>query len=99
VHSYKSSEALISILRSKSFLLQHYGYGGHDPSLSNLQRSIGNAIHQLQAESLADGESGTERATVRVVQSAMREIPFALPTNLLSSDEGFRVDASYSFPT
>jgi len=58
VHSYKPSEALISILRSTSFLLQHYGYGGHDPSLSELQGSIGNAIRQLQAESSAAGESG-----------------------------------------
>ena len=57
MHSYKPSEALISILRSTSFLLHHYGYGGHDPSLSELQGSIGNAIRQLQAESPAAGES------------------------------------------
>jgi hypothetical protein len=57
MHEHKSSEALISILRSTSFLLDHYGYRGHDPSLSELQRSIGLAIRQLQAESPADNTS------------------------------------------
>ena len=50
VDSHESSEALIGILRSTLFLLQHYGYGGHDPSLTELQRSIGSAIRQLHAE-------------------------------------------------
>ena len=55
--SRDSSEALISILRSTLFLLEHYGYGGHDPSLSELQRSIGRAIRNLQPESPADNGS------------------------------------------
>lgn len=55
VDSRESSEALISILRSTSFLLEHYGYGGHDPSMSELQRSIKGAIHNLQPESTAEG--------------------------------------------
>ena len=48
--SQNSSEALISILRSTSFLLEHYGYDGHDPSRSELQRSILRAISNLQPE-------------------------------------------------
>lgn len=50
MHSHSSSEALIGILRSTSFLLKHYGYDGHDPSLTDLQRSIASAICQLQLE-------------------------------------------------
>ena len=50
MHSDKSSEALIGILRSTLFLLQHYGYKGRDPSLTDLQRSFGSAIRQLQVE-------------------------------------------------
>ena len=48
MESRNSSEVLISILRSTSFLLEHYGYGGHDPSLSELQRSLLRAIGNLQ---------------------------------------------------
>jgi len=48
VDSGRSSEALVSILRSTSFLLEHYGYGGHDPSLSELQRTLLRAISNLQ---------------------------------------------------
>jgi hypothetical protein len=60
MHSHSSSEALIGILRSTSFLLKHYGYDGHDPSLTDLERSIGSAIRQLQlvqsgAHGLAQG--------------------------------------------
>jgi hypothetical protein len=49
MHKHDSSEALITILRSTLLLLEHYDYNGHDPSLSELQRSIGNAICQVQA--------------------------------------------------
>ena len=55
--SYKSSEALISVLRSTSFLLEHYGYDGHDPSMSELQRSIRRAISNLHPEIPVDGIS------------------------------------------
>jgi hypothetical protein len=55
VDSRESSEALISILRSTSFLLEHYGYDGHDPSKSELQRSILRAISNLQPETPVDG--------------------------------------------
>jgi hypothetical protein len=47
---YSSSEILIGVLRSTSSLLEHYGYCGHDPSLSELQRSLGRAITQLEAQ-------------------------------------------------
>lgn len=50
MHSNEPPEILISVLRSTSFLLEHYGYGGHDPSLSELQRSLARAIHELQTE-------------------------------------------------
>jgi len=48
VDDRNSSEALVSILRSTSFLLEHYRYGGHDPSLSELQRTLLRAISNLQ---------------------------------------------------
>jgi len=54
VESRNSSEVLISILRSTSFLLEHYGYGGHDPSLGELQRSLLRAIGNLQPEAPTD---------------------------------------------
>ena len=50
----RSSEALISILRSTSYLLEHYGYAGHDPSLSEVQRTLLRAIGNLQPEAGAD---------------------------------------------
>ncbi len=50
MRSYNSSEILISVLRSASFLLQHYGYNGHDPSLGELQRTLGLAMSQLEAQ-------------------------------------------------
>jgi hypothetical protein len=52
--NYNSDEILISVLGSASFLLEHYGYSGHDPSLSELQRSLGRAIAQLEAQAPAD---------------------------------------------
>jgi len=54
VDDRRSSDALISILRSTSYLLEHYGYAGHDPSLSELQRSIRCAIKNLHPESPPD---------------------------------------------
>ena len=57
MHKHDSSEALITILRSTLLLLEHYDYNGHDPSFSELQRSIGRAIRQLQAQSPADDVS------------------------------------------
>ncbi len=54
MHTYEPSEILISVLRSTSFLLEHYRYSGHDPSLSELQRSLGRAMAQLEAHSPAD---------------------------------------------
>jgi hypothetical protein len=52
--TYNSSEILISVLRSTSFLLEHYGYSGHDPSLSKLRRSLSRAMEQLEAKAPAD---------------------------------------------
>jgi hypothetical protein len=63
MRSYNSSEILISVLRSASFLLQHYGYGGHDPSLGELQRSLGLAVSQLEAQ------MPTENASSAVFES------------------------------
>jgi len=54
MHSYRPSEILIHILRSASFLLEHYGYSGHDPSLSELQRSLGRAMSQLEVQARTD---------------------------------------------
>ena len=54
MESRDSSEVLISILRSTSFLLEHYGYGGHDPSLGELQRTLVRAIGNLQPATPAD---------------------------------------------
>lgn len=47
------------ILRSTLLLLEHYDYNGHDPSLSELQRAIGNAILQVQAATPADDSSAS----------------------------------------
>jgi len=54
MHDYNSPEILVSVLRSTSFLLEHYGYSGHDPSLSELQRSLERATAQLEAQVPAD---------------------------------------------
>lgn len=51
---YPKSEILISVLRSASSLLEHYGYSGHDPSLSELQGSLARAMAQLEAQVAAD---------------------------------------------
>ena len=59
MHGYKSSDALASVLRSTSFLLEYYGYSGHDPSLSELQRSLGRALTQLEVRAQGDSASST----------------------------------------
>jgi len=51
MHSHNSSEILIRVLNSTSFLLHHYRYGAHDPSLHELQRMLARATTQLQAHS------------------------------------------------
>jgi hypothetical protein len=60
MHIYQPPEILISVLRSTSFLLEHYGYSGHDPSLSELQRSLGRAMAQLEVQ--AQGDSAAPNA-------------------------------------
>jgi len=57
MHIYEPNEILVSVLRSASFLLEHYGYSGQDPSLSELQRTLGRARDQLevQAARIDDG--------------------------------------------
>ncbi len=52
--SYNSPEILICVLRSTSFLLEHYAYSGHDPSLNELQRSLSRAVSQLESQTPAD---------------------------------------------
>jgi hypothetical protein len=77
MRSYNSSEILISVLRSASFLLQHYGYNGHDPSLSELQRSLGLAVSQLEAQ------MPTENASSALRISVMSRVPKAQqPTDI-----------------
>lgn len=61
MHGYESPDALVSVLRSTSFLLGYYGYSGHDPSLSELQRSLGLAIAQLEVLQ-AQGDSASPNA-------------------------------------
>jgi hypothetical protein len=65
MHSYGSSEILVTVLRSTSFLLEHYGYSGHDPSLSELQRSLGRAMAQLEAQAPADCAAGIAQFEVQ----------------------------------
>jgi len=53
MNAYPTSEILITVLRSTSFLLKHYGDVGHDPSLSELQRTLGRAMAHLEGQSRA----------------------------------------------
>jgi hypothetical protein len=55
--SYNSSEILISVLRSTSFLLEHYGYSKHDPSLSELQLSLRRATERLAVQARTDDKT------------------------------------------
>jgi hypothetical protein len=55
--SYNSSEILISVLRSTSFLLEHYGYSKHDPSLSELQLSLQRATERLAVQARTDDKT------------------------------------------
>lgn len=55
--NYNSSEILISVLRSTSFLLEHYGYSKHDPSLSELQLSLQRATERLALQTRTDDET------------------------------------------
>jgi hypothetical protein len=57
MHDYEPPEILITILRSTSFLLEYYGYSGQDPSLGELQRSLGRAMAQLELQARAGGAS------------------------------------------
>ena len=57
MHIYEPPEILIGVLRSTSFLLEHYGYSGHDPSLNELQRSFGRAMSQLEVHCKAIPQS------------------------------------------
>jgi hypothetical protein len=51
MQSHNSSEILIRVLNSTSFLLHHYRYSAHDPSLHELQRMLARATAQLQTYS------------------------------------------------
>ena len=55
--NYNSAEILISVLRSTSFLLEHYGYNKHDPSLSELQLSLQRATERLAVQARTDNET------------------------------------------
>jgi hypothetical protein len=47
--SNEPSATLITLLRSTSMLLEHYGYSEHDPTLSEIQSFLGRAIVRLEA--------------------------------------------------
>jgi hypothetical protein len=47
--SNEPSETLITLLRSTSILLEHYGYSEHDPTLGEIQSFLGRAIARLEA--------------------------------------------------
>ena len=47
--SSEPSATLITLLRSTSTLLEHYGYGEHDPTLGEIQSFLGRAIARLEA--------------------------------------------------
>jgi hypothetical protein len=42
------TSTIITLLRSTSLLLEHYGYGEHDPSLNELQSILGRAVLRLE---------------------------------------------------
>ena len=48
MHSRNSSEILIRVLNSTSYLLHHYRYSAHDPSLHELQHMLARATAHLQ---------------------------------------------------
>jgi hypothetical protein len=43
------SATLITLLRSTSTLLEHYGYSEHDPTLREIRSFLGRAIARLEA--------------------------------------------------
>ena len=47
--SNEPSATLITLLRSTSILLEHYGYSEHDPTLGEIQSFLGRAIARLEA--------------------------------------------------
>lgn len=47
--SNEPSSTIITLLRSTSLLLEHYGYSQHDPTLGELQSLLGRAIVRLEA--------------------------------------------------
>ena len=47
--SNEPSSTIITLLRSTSILLEHYGYSEHDPTLGELQSILGRAIMRLEA--------------------------------------------------
>jgi len=53
--SNEPSSTIITLLRSTSLLLEHYGYSEHDPSLGELQSILGRAAVRLAARNLDEG--------------------------------------------
>jgi hypothetical protein len=47
--SNEPSATLVTLLRSTSILLEHYGYCEHDPTLGEIQSFLGRAIARLEA--------------------------------------------------
>ena len=60
MNAYPTSEILITVLRSTSFLLEHYGYGGQDPSMCELQQTLGRAMTQLEAHAQHESNNTVE---------------------------------------
>jgi hypothetical protein len=47
--SNEPASTIITLLRSTSVLLEHYGYSEHDPTLSELQFILQRAVARLEA--------------------------------------------------
>ena len=62
-----ASQALITVLRSTSFLLKHYRYDDCDPSLSELLHTLGLAVARLEAKQ--------ERSTDQSNTVGWQEVP------------------------
>jgi hypothetical protein len=62
-----ASQALITVLRSTSFLLKHYRYDDCDPSLSELLHTLGLAVARLEAKQ--------ERSTDQPNTVGWQEVP------------------------
>jgi hypothetical protein len=52
--SNEPSSTIITLLRSTSLLLEHYGYSEYDPTLSDIQYLLARAVARLEAAGPSD---------------------------------------------